>query len=250
MQTHRIPLLGVLAATLAFAAPAHASTIEVAGRHADVYGKPTTGRVFLFHGLNGNRTFVHEPAFRPLLAGLRARGWQVVVPDLPYDGRLTHQARAVRHALRSGGMTYRATWTRYVSRLITAAEKRYGTTSRVMVGGVSWGGFHALMAACNDPRVTGYFAQTPVVDPRSLIEFSALPLADLTPWSGGCAQRLAAIPGYISWGGRDTRVGTTAVTRLMGALRGLKAPVVGREFPLMGHETPPEAAHGILSWVR
>ena len=139
MYLKRIAILAALIA-VALTGQAHAATITADGLYADTYGQPSTGRVFLFHGMNDNRGFVQNQPYKPLLDGLVAKGWQVVVPDEPYD----HQApmnmtlRSVFENDPSHGADYRARWAQASHDLIVEADRVLGPAPVTISGGISY----------------------------------------------------------------------------------------------------------------
>lgn len=240
------PMTALLAVLLAMSVPAQ--TFTAGGLHADVYGQPVRGRVFVFHTLDGYRS---QNTGTPPNSTLVAAGYQVISTDEPYDRASPDQGTALRAALRSdgtAGQTYRDRWARQTRALIEAADRRFGRAPRLIMAGMSWGGYSALLAACTNPEVDAYAVHIPVVDPSALTELKGIQLRNLQLWTQGCDKHLAAMPGYISWGITDTRVGTVAVRRLLSRLRGLHAPVVSRAYPT-GHDITPLAVSGLAQWI-
>lgn len=234
-------LLLTLLALLAVPAAASAS--------ADVYGHARAGRVILLHGLSGDRSIATTPPVDAMRRELVAHGWQVVVPSLPYDLGVG-QAPAVRHAVRGdGGAAYAARWHRRFARLVAWAERHHGHAHRLIVGGISWGGLHALRAACEFPEIDGYFAHEPALDPNVLTEFAGVDVRHLM-LPAGCTKRLAAMRGYLSYGTADTRVGTDAVRSLIARLRAAHAHLTTRVYPGLDHSTTPEVARALAAWVK
>lgn len=240
----KISSLLALLAAFAISAPAQAAV--------DTYGTPATGRVFLLHGLRGHRQdFANDPAYRPVLDGLLAQGWQVVTVDEPYD-QDPDQAASLQAEFTADptGKTYRLLWADQIHRLISDADYLYGPAPKTLFGGISWGGFHAIDAACTDSRIDGYFAHAPVIDPTYLAEFNGFPLQDLKLTAHACPQALAQRPGYISWGGADLRVGVEPVRDLIAQLGGMGAPLASVEFPALDHSTTPETISRMLEWTQ
>lgn len=238
-------LLVALIALALTASPAAADTFTVDGLGADTYGRPANGRVFFFHQLAGTRD--HATNYPAFVDGLVARGYQVISTDEPYDHAAPNQSAALRAAFTDGvqGQSYRDQWATDTHDLIAAANARYGAAPRTLMAGVSWGGYSALLAACSNPEVDGYAVTIPAVDPNGLPEWADLPLENLKLWNQGCATRLASIPGYLSWGNADTRVGTSGTRRLLPLLG---ASVTNCEYPT-GHEVPAFTIAGMLRWV-
>lgn len=226
------------------------------GTKVDVFNtKNARGRVFLLHGLGGSRQQMRtDPAFRRMIDHLRGQGYQVVVPSLPYDRTPTTaapqtQAQALQQVLPAEqGAGYKKTWDRRFNDLVSWADSRYGRTQNT-VGGFSWGGFNTLLAAAENPRVSRYFANMPVVDPTKLEEFKAFQLGALQ--TAKMAQQLRGKQGFIGYGGRDTRVGgVEPVQGLLANLKAQHAPITSVEYPTLGHTTNVETVDNILKWNR
>lgn len=239
----------ILAAVLALAisgcakANTPADTFTVGALTAETYGQPTTGRVFLFHPLNSARAAMYDQ-----IDGYTSRGYQVVITDEPYDHAAPNQGEALRAAFLSdstAGQAYRDLWANATHDMIATADARYGPAPRLLMAGISWGGFSALLAACSNPQVDGYVVTIPASDPNGLPEWADVPLANLKLTAQGCSDRLASMPGFIAWGDQDTRVGTTGTRALVAELAG---SVTNCEYP-MGHSVPQVTIRGMMRWV-
>ncbi len=99
-------------------------------------------------------------------------------------------------------------------------RRGWAEEGRIVVAGVSRGGYAALRLAAEDARVAAVAAFSPVTDWRVLAEFAplaerpetaALDLARLAP-------RLAGRRVFVAIGNRDARVGTEACVRFVQAL--------------------------------
>jgi esterase FrsA len=162
------------------------------------YGAP--GRVFLERGhrvvsfdlpAHGERVDRHGAD----IAGLAA---QVAAGEAPFD-RMVEDGRAViDECVRRG-------W----------AEK-----DRIVVAGVSRGGYCALRLAAEDPRVSAVAAFAPVTDWRILKEFAAQKAAPTVAALAlsRFADRLAGRRVFLAIGNLDLRVGTDACTQFVLAL--------------------------------
>lgn len=228
-------------------APAQAHTTSIDGRNVAVY-KPLArerGRVILLHGFTGDETFYRTAPANHILYRLRKRGYQVLTPALPYSG--PRQGAKLRKRLTTdadGGAGYLATWRTYFDHITAWADRHYGR-SRTLVGGISWGGYNAMQAACSSQRVAGWFAISPVVDPAQLGELA--PVDTHALGLDRCATRLAKLPGRLSYGDADTRVGVAPTQRLAALLRG---PLVSvRRYHGLGHTTTLPAISRVANWA-
>lgn len=237
-------LLAALIALALSASPAAADTFTVDGMQADTYGQPTQGRVFMFHAMNGTRA--HDGNQAQVIDGLVSSGYQVIAPDEPYDD---HAQAAVLHnvflADSTEGQSYRDQWATYTHDLIAAADARYGAAPRLLMSGQSWGGFSAMLAACQNPEVDGYVVTIPLTDPNTYGPFQDVPLSNLKLDS--CTGRLRSIPGFIAWGDSDLIVGSTATRNLVDRLD--PYAVVSCEYAKLGHEDSPTAYAGMVRWA-
>ena len=188
-----------------------------------VYGpRNAPARVILLHGLDGTpQTMLTQPYVQ--LVRMLARRYQVIIPDEPFD-LATVQANGAQawFGHYGTGSGYRIMWLQQFRRVVAWADRRYGQ-KRLMVAGISWGGMHAMLAACYDHDVAAYAVSSPVVDPDQLTEFSTDALTALNPNLNGCAPRLNALPGFVGWGDADTRVGDAPVESFLAADRRVRS---------------------------
>lgn len=173
-------------------------------------------RVILLHGLNGTPATMLTDPYDKLTYAL-SRRYQVIVAHEPYD-TLAIQSDGDQSLFgsnrRAHGYGYRLRWLSHFRQLVAWADHRYGP-KRLVVAGISWGGMHAMLAACYDPQVLAFAVSSPVVNPDTLTEFSSDALSALNLNLNGCAHRLNGKHGFIGWGDADTRVGTVAVRSLL-----------------------------------
>jgi pimeloyl-ACP methyl ester carboxylesterase len=159
-----------------------------------------------------------------LIEGLEAQGWKVIVPEEPFN---SDPAR-VRVELYKGGVQYRKLWDTMFRHDLMAA----GPFSTVMVVGISWGGLHALIAACDNPIVSALVVHDPVVDAANLTELSGLSLPGLS--LQGCTGRLSTLKGEMSYATKDTIVGVAPSVALANAIA---SPTMSTVAELQPHET-------------
>lgn len=172
----------------------------------------------VLHGLNSTvATFEGTDPGRSLLAGLRAQGWRVVVPEEPYASN----PPAIRADIsRDGGVSYRARWDAQVARLL----RQIGPAAEIAVVGISWGGLHAFMAACDFPEISLFVVHMPVVRAANLTEFRGLLLPGLDVTR--CAPHLSRLHGQMSYGTIDYRVGVAPSVALGRAIASATVRVI------------------------
>jgi dienelactone hydrolase len=152
------------------------------------------------------------------------RGHRVASFDLP-----AHGERVDRHGSGIAGLAARLAagrdpWPEFLAdgRAVVDECLRLGLgeAGRIVVAGVSRGGYAALRLAAEDHRIAAVAAFSPVTDWRELAEFAATAdrpetaAADLAHF----ADRLAGRRVYVAIGNRDTRVGTDACLRFAQAM--------------------------------
>lgn len=236
--------------TLALALPATANAATLDGRAITAHPPLTTerGHIILLHGFTGDHTYFNTatPA-NSLLYQLRRQGYRVVTPDLPYHG--PDQGAKIRARLtrdNDGGASYARMWRRAFHRIVRWTNRRYGHAPTI-VGGISWGGFHAMQAACTEPHIAGWFAISPVVEVARLNEFAGFDTRGLS--LDPCAHRLATMPGRMSYGDADTRVGVLPQQHLATLLANSSSVRV-RRYPGLDHTTTPAAIARVLRFTR
>lgn len=128
---------------------------------------------------------------------------------------------------------------------------------RIVLSGVSRGGYLALCAAAADPRVRCVATYAPVTDLRRLREFATVPPDRLEPLD--LSTRIDALVGrpvFIVIGDRDHRVGTDAA---IGFAQALSQAAERADVPSgvalhvlsepRGHTTPPTGAELAAQWI-
>jgi pimeloyl-ACP methyl ester carboxylesterase len=181
----------------------------------------------VLHGLSSTvLSFSSTEPGSGLIAGLRAQGWYVIVPEEPYR---TVPA-LIKPALADGGYAYRAAWDADFAGILAVNE--VPSNANLMVVGISWGGLHALMAACDDTAVSEVVVHDPVVDASNLAEFAGMSLPGLSVTS--CAKRFASMRGEMSYGTLDTRVGVAPSQALA---ESIVSPTMSVVREVEGHET-------------
>jgi pimeloyl-ACP methyl ester carboxylesterase len=181
----------------------------------------------VLHGLDSTvAIFSSTEPGSGLIAQLTAQGWFVIVPEEPYDSIPS----LIRPALADGGIAYRAAWGAEFASILVS--NRVPANANLLVVGISWGGLHALLAACDNPAVSEVVVHDPVVEASSLAEFAGMSLPGLSVSS--CAHRLAAMRGQMSYGTLDIRVGLGPSQQLAEAIASKSMSVI-REVE--GHQT-------------
>lgn len=178
----------------------------------------------LYPGANHDNAMMNVPAYKGLVDSLANRGWQVVEFDLP--------SQPIQNQWADSGKAYRNAFLSKVRQAETWASETYGKAD-YSVGGISYGGLHALIAAEYLPEFTHYFAVLPVMKIGVLSEFTGreAPEFDATLRYLNLAEKR----GYLAWNTSDERVGYQHTKNLYLGLRKLGAAVKDSTYKSGGH---------------
>lgn len=194
-------------------------------------------RVILIPGMDGSaKNFLSSPLFRDLADGYQKLGADVLVLNTPIPRPCWFS---------DGGTAYRAGFIRELDDITTDAERRHGQRRTLLVG-ISYGGLHAMMGYALRP-FAGWQAGMSVTKLAALEELKSVgevPLFDPFP----LAWELKKGPGFITWGGRDSRVDHLLAERLFSRVR--SATVRGKGYAWLGHETTPLSVSDLLKDAR
>ena len=179
--------------------------------------------------------FARREPYGDFFADLASRGIEVVIPNLPDSG--PGMATRLAAIPQSQVAAYRADWDRRVRTLVADVRRRNGDVP-IGVVGISWGGLHALLAACDVHDFTAVAVHAPVTRPSILTEFSSGSLDALDPTRCRYDE-----PMWVSWGTRDARVGWRGTARLAA-----RVGAAGRGYDL-AHETTPHVLDDIEAWM-
>jgi hypothetical protein len=190
---------------------------------------PQNGRrVYLFPGLDVNVSadFGSGP-LKEMVDRLRGWGADVVLLPLPAP-------RACMFA--DGGARYRERFAAAVFAMTDGSREN-------IVGGVSYGGLHAMMAAATSDRFAGWFALLPVTRLDALAEFPGLDVPQFNPLNETAA--LGLLPGFLEWGTADDRVNWHLTSQLADHLKNVRKT----EYPGHAHETTQQNIDDLMAWI-
>lgn len=179
------------------ASPAHELAKMEFKKEYSVFGDLHDGcsRIFLVHGLRSSEKMFATAPYVTLKDGLVNSCNQVVTFSLPY---------AERYFFEDGGIEYRRIYKEFLDFVISDTDQKYGVTSKMIIGGVSFGGLHAMMGATIEPRFTRFFGILPVTRIYALDEFKGLNATEFDPFNEVSA--LATKDGLLQYGTSDYRV--------------------------------------------
>jgi hypothetical protein len=196
-------------------------------------GTPSGKRVYLFHGYNSPGMWASGIPL-DFVNGLRADGHEVVLPVLP-DGQTCF--------FTNGGWQYREQFVAALNAIKASVETSHGPATNI-VGGISYGGLHAMMAAASTGHFAGWFAHLPVTRVDALTELSGAGDAKrFNPFFD--VASLKDTNGFITWGTADTRVNyllTISLASQMGT-------VTQQPYPGQDHSTNAQNVSDMRAFV-
>jgi alpha-beta hydrolase superfamily lysophospholipase len=218
------------AATLA---PKHPTVIF--DDNVRVIGKNWGKRIYLIHGLPGLPGYWESAERAPLLDALLADGDQIVLLRLP-------EPRSALFV--DQGAAYCRAFAAWFSQLDAKIGQRYGPARQYSIG-VSYGGYHAMLAA-QDPHIDGWAAISPVTDLSRLAEYH---------WQSNDAcrpdtARIGAKPGLMVYGQRDERVGSDLMQAMADNIEGRdNANFEAARFDTPGHTMSAAMIAKVGAWA-
>lgn len=198
-------------------------------------------RVYLLHGFGNDWTMWSSEPYRSFVYEMLDLGYDIIFITIPYFKNVD-QTRS----LMANSADFYQMWTSRIARVKSGVENRYGLVSTNIVGGISFGGHHALLAATTH-LFDAYFALLPLVDPQSLSELSDIyaPNANVLNY----VSSLSDIPGYVSWGTQDSRVDYVKSMELTVSLIGFGASISYKAHLNHGHAGSMELFAGALNFI-
>lgn len=200
---------------------------------------PSSGkRAYLYYGLNsGGIDQWSTPPLSDLVSGLRLAGDEVVLAS-------EAEPQVNLCAYTNGGWQMREMFNASLNTLLDTIEAAHGPATNI-IGGISFGGLHAMMGSASNGRFSAWFAHVPVTRLDALTEFAGVgEVARFNPFHDVGA--LALKTGYISWGTADTRVDWT-LTKALADL--LPSTVTKKEWTGQAHTTTSANVTDMLNWV-
>jgi hypothetical protein len=202
-------------------------------------GTPSGKRVYLYYGLNsGGLSMWSNAPYSTMVANFRADGHSVVLAS-----EAEPQVAPCRFT--NGGGQYREAFNSAINTMMNTVESTYGAADTNIIGGVSFGGLHAMMGATISGRFAAWFAHVPVVRIDALTEFSSV--GDVKKFNPQYeVVGLSAKPGLLTWGTTDARVNYLLTIDLANQL---PETVEKIGYAGMGHTTTSQSVADIRAWV-
>jgi pimeloyl-ACP methyl ester carboxylesterase len=161
---------------------------------------------------------------------LSALGWQVIEFDLP-------NKKPVSDYWEDGGKAYVRAYESKLHQVVKWSEKFLGHADNYFIGGVSFGGLHALYGAEHFPVFKKYFALLPVIKLNASHEFSHYQsVPDFDP--AETYTKLKNTDGFLFWNKSDTRVDYRLTHELYVKLKSIGAPIDSLTASSGGHTVP------------
>ncbi len=204
-------------------------------------GTPSGKRHYMCHGLNGSAATWDSEPFLSVVTGLNAAGDECVLLNLPI---------AQACPFTNGGWQYREQFNTMLNAVLNDVETNRGVAVKSIIGGISYGGLHAMLGQASNGRFCAWWAHMTVTRIDALgasgnpelagigdvVRFN--PFYEVTP--------LAIKPGYITWGTADTRVDWT-LTRALAVQ--LPSTVTKHEYAGLDHTTNAQGVSDILAFA-
>lgn len=203
-----------------------------------------------------------NPISPPLVTGLLEAGYNLLVPENPGHGdRLgageRTSDRLVQSFLGEGPDLIQLTADETSSLIDDAVERGLvSSPSRVGVFGHSWGGFQSVLRLLGDERIACGVALIPVIDPRCLDPFAALPRGirlDDRSLVERAILRLQSRPLLLVASSDDDVAPPEFVRDFVRTVRADKTAGDGidyLEFDGVGHHYDPRQLAAILPWLQ
>lgn len=202
-----------------------------------------TRRVLLIHGMTTDHIqWCHdEPS--GLVDHMWREGWQIIMIDLPATKGNSWQPL---YDLLTP--TYRGNFQHTVDTVFAYADTNLHPVTETIVGGISWGGLHALMTAAVEPSVSAYFTFIPVVDIIALHGFENYGLSNFAPANE--IPYLATKKAFVYWGDADAVVDSNIQTSFVTTLQNYPNTIVeAHKQAGLGHALNDEMFNEAKVWV-
>jgi len=196
-------------------------------------------RLIFIHGtIDGDHTMLLEsPQYHKIITDLVAAGWQVILFDCPPK---------TANSFFDGGKAYKEAYIAKLRQALDWAETNVGHVTTNVIGGVSWGGAHALIGAALVPDFNAYFGLLPLTQISWLTELRGISTPSFDPFS--LVPQLASKRGYFEYGTADFRVNFTLTMNLISMLQQWQAPVSYKAYEGIGHSAPANI-DSLTQWV-
>lgn len=192
-------------------------------------------RVFLIHGMWGSHEMFEIGPYKTLKDALLSQGYEVVSFDCP-----TFTASLFR----DNGSYYKSQLISRLNLAIEQANQAFGHTAKNILGGISFGGMHALVAMAEMPQFEAYFALIPLLQVSKLGYFPNVNNDGFKPEASSLLNR----PGYIAWSSDDLVVDYTQAEQFHMELVNLGADITHEVYANQGHSISNDPST-LISWL-
>jgi pimeloyl-ACP methyl ester carboxylesterase len=201
-----------------------------------VDGENKKGRVFYIHYINASAKAMDEGYFGEIKKAIIAKGYQVVTFDCP---------SVFEDSFKDKGAVYKQNYLRFMKWMVQDAIDKHGPAKETIVGGVSFGGLHTLVAVANLPELFNrFFTVVSVIDPNKLNQFHRI---DVSLFSAkNSAEKLKGKKALMIYGEIDEIVGPKLNPEMCEALKP-DSTCVG--IPGSGHDVQQPHVDAVKNWL-
>lgn len=194
-------------------------------------------RLYLIHGtLRADRLVWEKPIYKSLVIKAQAQGFEVITFD---------RKHFYADLLQDGGLEYRAFFKNQMESIVAEVESNRGQLENI-VGGVSMGGLHAMMAIADMPeKFTAFFAVHPVIELNALSELSQMTSEHFNPKNE--VSVLETKKSYIARSDRDEVVNEQHIVDMIGMLNNQDLDT--EVFNGVNHRTTYEIMSSVANWL-
>lgn len=199
-------------------------------------GTPAGKRLYLYPGLDSGVSQWTSGTPLELVNDFQAAGYEVVLLPIP---------NTLACFFTDGGWQYRTQFVAAMNAVMNAIEAAHGPSPDNIIGGISFGGLHAMIGMASSGRFKSWFAHLPVTYINALTEFPGVgPAARFNPFFE--LPSLVNTTGLITWGTADERTNWTLTAALAAKLGPGVTKIV---YPGEDHTTTDQNVSDIASWV-
>jgi pimeloyl-ACP methyl ester carboxylesterase len=195
-------------------------------------------RIYMTYGFGSDLSNYESGEFKPWLDALNQTCHQVIVFSQPSQST---------DNLKDGGLAWSIAYNSYLGKLYDEVNLKYGLVHTNIIGGVSFGGLHALMGAILRPDLFQvFFALKPVTDFQQLGELATIQDVYFNPLKN--INSLRYLKGYISYDLSDNRVNGSLAQML---LQNIGSPTIyGQQFFNSGHNSNANNLMPSILWLQ
>lgn len=167
--------------------------------------------------------------------GIIEKGYQVITFDCP---------QVDKNSFIDKGSSYRSNYIKYLNWLVETTDQESGMAIEKIIGGISFGGLHTLIAMEELNYFDRYFTVIGVIDPTILDRFKNLDMSNFSAINS--SEHLLGKKGIMVWGDSDSATNPELSRTLYSQL---SETVIGIEVSNNVHEVLQEHVSSVLNWL-